>query len=215
MRCTIAFIALFSSFSTSAQETAAVTHTVPFATAGNAIELVVTAPAAVAAASVEIHLVEAPKWVAVHPTSVELNAFEYGEDALARFSFDLLPSAPVAEPAALRFEVRGADGALLAEHTVRIQAEAPERFRLVGAYPNPFRTTARVAYELPTASTVTFSAFDVLGRRVLHEHSEEEAGRREQRLDGSRLAPGLYLWQLVADGPGGREVERGKLTLAR
>jgi hypothetical protein len=39
-------------------------------------------------------------------------------------------------------------------------------FRLDAVYPNPFNSQARVSFELPTASPITLSVFDGLGREV-------------------------------------------------
>ena len=88
-------------------------------------------------------------------------------------------------------------------------AELPERVVITGSYPNPFRETATIYYELPAASRVRMSVYDLLGREltVLVDRFEQ-AGRKEVVLDGSRWPGGVYLYRLEA----GNEVATGRLV---
>lgn len=190
-------------------------HSIPFASSGNTLELTLASAGTRSEDAMMVRLVEAPDWVSVYPDATNAEVVQNTSDATATFLFDLLSSAPVGESGTLEFEVASPDGEVVGSHVLRLVAEAPEQFRLISAYPNPFRTASRVAYELPEAAQVGFSVYDVLGRRVFEERSDQEAGRREQHIEGNSLAPGLYVWQLVVDSAKGRTVEHGRLTLAR
>jgi hypothetical protein len=93
----------------------------------------------------------------------------------------------------------------------------PERFALKGNYPNPFGLVTEIALDLPTAGNVRVEIYDVLGRRVLVvQDGEMQAGtNRLVQIDGSRLASGLYIYRVIADLNGERQVETGRMTLVR
>jgi hypothetical protein len=93
----------------------------------------------------------------------------------------------------------------------------PETLRLHPNYPNPFRSSTTLTYDLPNASTVRVSVYDVLGRRVqVLVDERKEAGRHTVRwagrgASGQPLASGIYFVRLRA---GDRQVTR-RLTLVR
>ncbi len=81
--------------------------------------------------------------------------------------------------------------------TVVEQEPTPKAFTLARAYPNPFRTSTTISYELRQAAPVTLSVYDALGRRVrLLELGRQAAGSHQVRLDADGLAAGLYLYEL-------------------
>src|SRR5690606_24311888 len=70
-----------------------------------------------------------------------------------------------------------------------------------GAYPNPFRSEATVAYRLEEAGEVRLSVYDVLGRRVaVLAAGPKTAGEHRARFEASGLASGVYLVVLEAGG---------------
>ncbi|MXZ04602.1 MAG: T9SS type A sorting domain-containing protein, partial [Rhodothermaceae bacterium] len=80
-------------------------------------------------------------------------------------------------------------------------AEVPEGFVLEANYPNPFNPTTTINYALPEASNVTVTVLDLLGRRVAVLVDEQQAkGRYSVRFDASRLASGIYFYQMRAEG---------------
>ena len=78
--------------------------------------------------------------------------------------------------------------------------ELPKDYALHQNYPNPFNPTTKIAFDLPRASTVTLTVYDVLGRQIaaLIEDRQIDAGRRSVEFDGSRLPSGVYLIRLRA-----------------
>jgi hypothetical protein len=87
----------------------------------------------------------------------------------------------------------------------------PHPSRLL-AYPNPFRSSASLAFTLDRPGHVRLAIFDVLGRqaRVLLDR-DLPAGDHRQSIDANGLAAGTYLYRLEADG----RVLTGRVTLAR
>jgi hypothetical protein len=68
-----------------------------------------------------------------------------------------------------------------------------------GVRPNPLGGTGWVRYDLPLAGPVELALHDATGRRVaLLVNETQRAGRHRVRLDGGRLAAGVYWLRLRA-----------------
>jgi hypothetical protein len=66
-------------------------------------------------------------------------------------------------------------------------------------YPNPFNPATTITYELPIASQVTLSVYDVLGREVsVLVNGRKNAGVHEVKFDGVNLPSGVYFYRLQA-----------------
>jgi hypothetical protein len=81
---------------------------------------------------------------------------------------------------------------------------ANEQFALHPNIPNPFNPTTRIRYEIPQATTVRVSIFDVRGRlvRTLVDNRSLPAGRYEEiwnGLDdrGKNASSGVYFYRLT------------------
>jgi hypothetical protein len=78
-------------------------------------------------------------------------------------------------------------------------AEPPTQWSLEQNYPNPFNPSTTIKYELPRASQVTLSVFDILGREVsVLVNERKNAGSHEVKFDGSALASGVYFYRIHA-----------------
>ena len=103
------------------------------------------------------------------------------------------------------------DGTFEYSETITVE-RTPQAFALLPSAPNPFRSTARLRYELPDAASVSLQVYDLLGRRVATlVNREQAAGRYTATLDGSRLAPGTYFVRLRA----GEQTQTQSVTLVR
>jgi hypothetical protein len=81
----------------------------------------------------------------------------------------------------------------------RVQPTVAKEFILGQNYPNPFNPVTAIRYELPQSSSVKLSIYDLLGREVSVLVNEQKApGTYEVKFDGSRLASGVYFYQLTA-----------------
>ncbi len=88
----------------------------------------------------------------------------------------------------------------------------PERFGIVGAYPNPFNSSTSITINLPEASHLDFALYDLNGRTVAEIASGKmKAGIQTFTLDGSFLSSGVYIAQLHSSG----KDYKHKLTLLK
>jgi len=89
---------------------------------------------------------------------------------------------------------------------------APSQFALQGAYPNPFNPTTNISFSLANASNVKLTVFDATGREVATLiNGYRNAGAQQVTFDASKLASGIYLYQLNADG----QIATGKMVLMK
>jgi len=66
-------------------------------------------------------------------------------------------------------------------------------------YPNPFNPSTTIKFELPKASIVTLSLYDILGREVSELVNEKKnAGWYEVKFDAAGLSSGVYFYRLRA-----------------
>ena len=74
---------------------------------------------------------------------------------------------------------------------------APTSFRLLQNYPNPFNPTTTIAFDVPRATNVELTVYDMLGRQVAVLVNERyEAGRYKATFDASQFASGVYFYRI-------------------
>ena len=82
------------------------------------------------------------------------------------------------------------------------QVNLPKTPVLHPNYPNPFNPQTTISYELPGASSVRISIYDILGREVIQlVNQQQSAGRHEVVWNGNdsagnSVSSGIYLYQL-------------------
>jgi hypothetical protein len=78
-------------------------------------------------------------------------------------------------------------------------AELPGQFQLLQNYPNPFNPGTTIKYDLPKATHVSLTVYDLLGRELsVLVNERRDAGVYEVKFDGSNLASGVYFYYLQA-----------------
>lgn len=82
---------------------------------------------------------------------------------------------------------------------VHTEADRPEAaFTLHPNYPNPFRGSTTLSYELRASGSITLEVFDLLGRRVRTVHEGwRMSGSHTTAFEPAGLPPGLYLVRLT------------------
>ena len=92
--------------------------------------------------------------------------------------------------------------------------EVPDRTELMGNYPNPFNPTTTLSYALDSDQHVTITIYNTLGERVATVVDQVvSAGTHTVQFDASRLASGLYLYRMHAQGSG--VVQTRKMMLVK
>ena len=189
-------------------------HALPFGSQDHAVELAVGGDAPAGAA---VEVAAAPPWLAVPERSVPAVAVEGGEP-VGRVAFGVAPDAPVGEPGALRLQVVGPGGAVLAEREVWVEVAAPAALALSPPRPNPSRGAVRLTVAVPARSHVRAAAYDVLGREVEVLVDDEMApGAHDLAVWPGALAAGVYVVRVVASpvGGGAAEARVRRLTVVR
>ncbi|MDX1672389.1 MAG: T9SS type A sorting domain-containing protein [Balneolaceae bacterium] len=112
----------------------------------------------------------------------------------------------------LGIAVSNSNTGLEAGYNVTVESFTPERLVLQQNYPNPFNPGTVIRFSLPQAGDVQLKVYDLTGRLIQTlVNGERPAGLHEVTFDGSRLASGIYFYQLVT----GQEVMTRKMTLIK
>jgi len=93
------------------------------------------------------------------------------------------------------------DGSYTFYGPVVLNNDAPEKFELLGNYPNPFNPATVIRFALPTSGEVSAAVYDITGRKVRELVSGVmEAGYHSVPFDASELSSGVYMYQITAGG---------------
>jgi hypothetical protein len=94
--------------------------------------------------------------------------------------------------------------------------ELPESFALRGNYPNPFRGSTTLQFDLPEEADVTVEVYNLLGQRVMEvdETRLPSGAGQTLRLEGD-LASGVYLYRIQAVMGAQTVRETGKMVVVR
>ncbi len=86
--------------------------------------------------------------------------------------------------------------------------KVPSTYEISQNYPNPFNPATKINYQLPQTGLVTLKIYDILGKEVATLVNEQKnQGRYSVNFDASRLASGVYIYQLrVKDYVGSKKM---------
>ncbi len=91
-------------------------------------------------------------------------------------------------------------------------AYAPKIFLLSQNYPNPFNSITNIQYQLPAASEVLLTIYNIRGQEVLRlVESDQPAGYHQITWNAANVASGMYFYRLRA----GNFVQTRKMILLR
>ena len=88
-----------------------------------------------------------------------------------------------------------------ATSAVNPHRERPDLIELEQNYPNPFNPSTSIRFSLPVPSDVRLEIYTIQGQRLaILADGPHQAGFHNVSYDASRLAGGVYLYKLTADG---------------
>lgn len=94
----------------------------------------------------------------------------------------------------------------------RIAAQVPIEYKLYPVYPNPFNPSTTISFDLPEASSVLITIYNVLGQNVATLiNGRLPAGRHEREWNAARFSSGIYFVRMQA----GDFVKTTKITLLK
>ncbi|HPG39667.1 MAG TPA: T9SS type A sorting domain-containing protein [bacterium] len=89
---------------------------------------------------------------------------------------------------------------------------APLNFNLLNNYPNPFNPFTSINYSIPQNGFVSLIVYDITGREITRiVNNNMPAGAHKVEFDGSNLANGVYVYQLIS----GKKSETKKMLLLK
>jgi hypothetical protein len=95
---------------------------------------------------------------------------------------------------------------------VKEQEAKPTSFALRQNYPNPFNPSTNIAYDLPKATFVRLSVYNLIGQEVATlVNDQQQPGAYEIRFNALNLPSGTYFYRLQA----GDYVDVKKMTFVR
>ncbi|GAA5521588.1 T9SS type A sorting domain-containing protein [Aliifodinibius salicampi] len=93
----------------------------------------------------------------------------------------------------------------------------PGSFALYQNYPNPFRGSTHIPFDVSGDSEVTLEVYSINGRKVKEPIWQESfnAGSYDEQIDLSGLASGIYIYRLVAQSGNQTQMKSMKMTLIK
>jgi len=90
--------------------------------------------------------------------------------------------------------------ARLEKQNIKEELESkPKIYALDSNYPNPFNPTTNISYQLPKASNVTLTVYDMLGKEVAELVNENKSvGIYNVNFNASNLPSGIYFYKIQA-----------------
>lgn len=88
----------------------------------------------------------------------------------------------------------------------------PKEYALLQNYPNPFNPETSIKFDIPNASEVRLSVFDITGREIaLLVNEKLEPGSYSMKWNGAQFASGIYFYRVQA----GNFVQTKKMVLIK
>jgi hypothetical protein len=88
----------------------------------------------------------------------------------------------------------------------------PEQFELKQNYPNPFNPITNIGFDIPKASFVNLTVYDINGREVgVLVNLYMAAGSYKADWDATNIASGIYIYKFEA----GSFTERKKMVILK
>jgi len=192
------------------------TYQLPFASAGNTIELAVANTAAIALAGVKAEATELPSWLKFDATQKPIGLLKAQQEISATFTFSVDKTAPVQKSQTLKFVISSPTGEKWMKE-ITVAVAAPEKFEVFQNFPNPFNPSTTISYELTANSKVNLKIFNMLGQEVASlVDGDRLAGYHQEGWDATRCSSGVYVYQVIAaDDHGTKQIVQKRMMLLK
>jgi hypothetical protein len=92
------------------------------------------------------------------------------------------------------------NGSYKYSNIIEVDFIAPSVFNLSQNFPNPYNPSTMIKYQIPKSAFVNLKVYDILGKEVATLVNEDKVvGSYEINFDASKLASGVYIYQLKAN----------------
>lgn len=191
-------------------------YVIPFASAGNTIELAVENTASSTSSDITIELKNRPSWASFSNEKEVIAELSGQTESKIIFSFSVDKSAPIGKAEVLTFVVTSPNGQTWSKE-IAVSVGPPDKFELFQNFPNPFNPSATIAYQLTTDSRVRLKIYNMLGQEVVTLlDGDRPAGFHQEVWNASSVASGTYIYRMVATDASGKEiVEKKVMTLVK
>lgn len=100
---------------------------------------------------------------------------------------------------------------------VTLMVLPPNSFALNQNYPNPFRGTTNIPFDVSEDSEVSLAIYSINGQKVTEPLRDQSfnAGSYDEEIDLSNLASGIYVYRLIAKSGSQTQMESKKMTLVK
>ena len=93
-----------------------------------------------------------------------------------------------------------------------VNSNIPKTYSLSQNYPNPFNPSTKIEYEIPKASFVHLTVYNVIGQQVAElVNNEQSPGKYSVTFDGNNVTSGIYFYRIEA----GSFVQTNKMILMK
>lgn len=181
--------------------TAGQTWEIPFASEGNTISLAIQNNSTLDAKNVSVTFTNFPTWLKFKSSTAVIKSIGAKSTGEAGFTFSVDRNAPVGRDTTLTATISTSDGQFWTKG-ISVSVGAPKDYKLYNNFPNPFNPSTKIAFELPKASHVTLTIYDVLGREVAEiANRDYPAGYSEVawnglNRNGEQVSSGVYLYRI-------------------
>lgn len=182
-------------------------HSIPFASNGNMVELMVSNLSHTNMNEVKVVIENPPDWITFTKKEMTIDHIKDNEESLTEFVFDVERQAPVGKEVGLVFKILKKTGELIGTKEIKIKVSPPDKFELFQNYPNPFNPTTTISYLLPVGSKVEVNIYNTLGQRITELVNEfQEPGFQRVEWNANSISSGMYIYTVDVNGADGKRL---------
>ncbi len=187
---------------------------IPFASTGNTISLNIQNTSSLEAKNVSVTFNHLPTWLdfksppeadaPLAQNTVLIKSIAANATGDAEFTFSVDKKAPIGKDTTLTATISTSDGQKWTKD-ITVEVAAPTDYKLYNNFPNPFNPSTKIAFDLPKASHVKLSIYDIVGREVAQvADADYPAGYTELTWNGINknstiVSSGVYFYRISAD----------------